>query len=791
MTPALRQDLRIAIAQLRLRPAFVLGATLSLAIGMSLATALFSVMDGALRPLPLPHEKQLVELVETTPEGDMSTVPPGLIQSARPGTNTLRDVVAFERANGLFSRGGDARRIEAVRVTPNFFATLGLRPLLGGFFEGYEGDASAVISYELWTTEFGSDRNVIGQSFEIGREMHRVVGVMPPRADPFGIDIYVPLSDQALADAARLRDRDWSPFYTFARLRPGITADQASAELSVLYRRQYADDASRRSHSTRAVSLSMWMTLGVRTQVRLWGAAAIVILILCAVNFATMSLVRGMRRKSEIAVRAALGASRTQIVRALLVEASLFAALAGAIALVMAAGLLSFVSRLIVVGPLATPAHIGWHTILFGMLGAIGVGFAFAMAPALELAKVDLRTIMQGGASGSTLSRSDTRGQRALVALQLCLALTAVAVVSALIAADRRMSRAATTFDYSHLILADVHSSDSTVRRLALEPLVQHVRDLPNVEAAAAIGSMEPMAMMLNHPTDDTPPTALTRVSSEFFNTLRAKPLAGRLPSADEVAARAPVIVISHWTAMWAFGSDSAAVNQRVRMKVPRRDAEAATVIGVVPNLGGAGIYAFQSPVYQVRPLVSERGGTLVVRVAGEPELHVAEIGRGAGAFDRRLLVSGTTAVRTIAERRLGESRGRTMFLATVGALALVLAIIGIYGLTAYTTELRARELAIRLALGARHPHLIRVIGGELWWMAAVGIVVAMLASGQLVAFLDSIYRPTIMRSPLLTLPVGPVALAAATLVVIAAIGVALPLRRLLRLDVMRTVQSS
>jgi putative ABC transport system permease protein len=180
-----------------------------------------------------------------------------------------------------------------------------------------------------------------------------------------------------------------------------------------------------------------------------------------------------------------------------------------------------------------------------------------------------------------------------------------------------------------------------------------------------------------------------------------------------------------------------------------------------------------------------------VVRVAGPALPRVRGVAKAIASVDPRISVSGAVAAEEIVERTIGASRGRTTFLSVVGILALALAVSGVYGLTSYTTELRARELAIRVALGAHGRNLFRVISGELWWMAALAVVVAALASMQLVAFLDSIYRPSLMRSALVRLPIGPLAASGVTLVLVMALAVSVPLRRVLRLDVMRTVQGS
>jgi predicted permease len=793
---ALLHDVRLAIGQLRRRPLFVIGSALSLALGMSLATALFSIIDSALlRPLTYAESERLVELYETTPKYDVSRVSARMLEAVRRDSRSFSGVAAFVSREGMLGRSGESRRVGAVAVTTNFFDVLRVRPLRGETFspdDVVSDDQAAVISHSLWQADFGASPDVIGRTLILGGKPFRIIGVMPASFEmPVGAQIWLRLANRSIAASAAVAVESYSPYYAFARLAPGVANEQASAELALEYRRLYGDSGSARLHSARVVPLSEHVTRGLREQLRLWGAAAILILILCAVNFATMSLARGMRRRDDIAVRAALGASRGRIVRMLVVEATLLASLGGIIAVVFATWMLSYIVSLVAEGPLGVTASIDWKTVAFSVGTTVVVGFVFALAPAVELAAVDLRSLMAGGAQGTTAKRGELRGRRSLVALQLALALTAVAAVTALIKADRRFVVSSVGFDYSRVLVGSAFGADSSVRRMDVESVLNRIREAPGVVNAAATGSMYAVALIAtNDAVVEGPTIYQMHVSPTYFATLGVVPTAGRLPSAEEVSSAADVVVLSRSTAVRAFGSDSAAIGKILRVKRPRQRTIAATVVGVVPDVGANGLYNFSSPLYVVRPLRDEPGGSLVVRTSGDPQYRIKDIGRSLSSMDSRVAVGELRTARSIVDRALGATRGRTIFLTTVAALALFLAVVGVYSLTAYTTELRARELGIRIALGAGKVDITRVVLGELWWMALVGVAVGVGASAQLVSYMDDLFRHPMARVPLITLPVAPTIATAATLLVILVLGTVVPIRRVLRLDVMRTIQA-
>lgn len=788
----LRQDIRLAFSQLRQRPMFVAGATLSLAIGMSIATALFTVVDTLLRhPIALPNAERLIVLGEIS--GDNRAVdwlPARVLTSLREQSSSIEAIAAFRRWSHLVGPNGDARRMSSMLVTTNYFDVLGLRPVRGHAFDesnAAPGDRSVIISYGLWRSDFASDPSIIGHTLRVNGQPRTIIAVMPPAADFDNARIWMPISAPELNSAAAADEKTAPSYAAVGRLRPGATVAEAMAEARVVEQRVYGVPKVPRVLRPRAGALVDYLAAPIRSALQIWAAAAVIILMLCAVNFATMSLARGMRRRAEIAVRAAVGASRYRLARMLVVEAVLFALFAGALAILFAWWLLGFVRGEIDVGGAPFSPIVSWSTIAFAVLGTAVVGFVFAMAPALELAKVDLRTVMQAGASATT-KRGELRGRRALVTLQLGLALAAVAVVVALIQADRRFQVASVGFDYERLLIANVAPSDSATRRVTLGPLLDQLGQTAGVEAVAATGSRDGGALWTDN-GGDAIHADISHVSPTFFATLRVTPSAGRLPTDDEIRSEANVVVVQRSVAMALFGSETAALGQRVRMKVPRRGAESFTIVGVVPFIGGNGLYDFAPSLYSVRRLESERGGTVVLRATGDPQYRLRDVRRILVQFEQSLSASDLHTARSIVDATLNATRGRTIFLLAIGALAFILAIVGVYGLTAYTTELRSRELGIRIAMGAGHRTIAIVALEDVWWMAALGTTGGLAIAARAVAVLDNAYRNPAMPVPLVRMPFGAAVASAATLIVIMGIATALPLRRVFRIDVMRVVQ--
>lgn len=778
-----------ALVRLRRRPAFAIGAVLSLGIGMSLAIAVFRVVDAiVMRPAALGTSTQLVQLVEIRGGTEGDRVPPRFLVAAMAQATTLRPIAAYQAARAVVGDGGDARRLMIARVTPDFFQTFRAAPAMGNTF-GNERSASvpnvAVISHRLFATQFGSDPATLGRTIRVGGVPYTVIGVMPEGNDyPNHAQLWLPLDRNALARDART---DAQPYYAVGRLSTAATPQQAAAELAVIHRRVYGVDPDHRLMTVGAVPLQEYLTQQVRQQLRLWVAVALVVLMLCAVNFATMSLARGMRARGELGVRAALGASRRQLASVILSESLLVSVGGGLLAAVLGGWLLGLATASFADPGLRIPTTIGWGTAAVGVIGTAIVGCAFALAPALELSKVDLRTVLQGGLS-ATPRAAELRGRRALVALQVSLALTATAVVMALIAADRRYGPSDVGFDYSQLAAGEIVVLDTTAGPIQAAQIADRLHQVPSVrEVGIYSGCSDASVSAFGRGEADVDVIAC-RVSPEFLATMGARVVAGALPTSENGGQVVDGVVISRTTAVRAFGSVDAAVGRRLSIERSGWSLSSWLVTGVVDDVGG-GLLGFAPSVYREAPLAIHGGAGLLVRVSGDPALSVADLRRELAGYDSRLVISDLNTANDIIARTRRVQRGREVFLGTVAVLAIVLAGAGVFGLTAYTTELRAREFGIRLALGESRAGLLRLVLVDLWWMALIGLAIGGLAAVRLTAFLDSLFRNPMMKAPLVILPVDVVIASGGAVACILVVGTVVPLRRAWSMDLARVLQ--
>lgn len=775
---------------------YAIGATLSLAIGTSLAVAVFTVVNTLLwRPLPFPQPDRIGYVYQRAPLADWDftqTTSRMYDEMSRGALPAFQQIAGWENSWEKLGVRDANNYVGAIRVTPSFFDVVRVRPLLGRAFEANDARATVppiMLSFAMWSSRYGADSSIIGQEILVTSVRRRVIGVMPRELELFSSGLWMPLNPDRISAEAREKDEHFAYLHAIGRLAPGATWQQASAEAASLYHRLYADDEIRKGRTSRVVSLATYFADGLREGTQLWIAAAILIAILCAVNFATMSMARGMRRRDEIAVRAALGASRFDIARTLLTEATLLAAIGGVLSAWFGWLLLKLAITVFGVTAMPVDPAMDWATLSFGVVVTVIVGFVFAAAPALELAKVDLRMALQGAAVSTTSQRHDLFGRRALVALQLALALTSVAVITALIQSDRRYQARDVGLDYEPMIVASLFGGDSAQLPFSPERQIDRALAVPGVQSVSAVRSQGLILAWGNDSLVETY-TYVQRSTPNHFRTIGIPLVAGRLPTDSEMDAR-DVLLTAHYIARRYFGSAEAAVGKRIRIKEFKQPQRWVTIVGVVQDFNGVWANLSASAFYEPERLLPSKQYTLYIRTKGDAAIVARELSRVLPLVDSRIVVSSVRSLNAVVDEQRQATRGRAIFLSMVAVLAFALAIVGVYGLTSYTTELRLKEFGIRVALGANAPRLARIVFGDLWWMSAIAVVTGVVASGRVVAFLDSFYTNAFSTGRIVTLSVMPTVVSTSTLVLISLLGTIVPLRRVLRMDVMRTVQGS
>lgn len=744
----LAQDATLAFRAYQRRPLLAVVILLTLGLGVGANSAIFSVAQAVLlRSLPYRDADRLVRLWETRRND-----PNDLSQASYPGFldwRAAREVFAgvegFNGTNVTVSNGASAERVRGVRVTAGFFDLLGTRAMRGRTFAPDDdppgGSPVVVITYEYWQRRFGAGDRAVGASVQIDGSPHTVIGVLPASfrfVDGDDAELYFPLGGSV--DARRDRSNHW--VLAIARLRDGVTLDVARERATSLMRvLATTNPETNDGRGVRVLPLHEAIVGPVQGTLHiLLGAVAIVLLVACA-NVASLMLARAMERSGELALRTALGASRARLVRLLLTE-SLLLAIAGG---VLGAWIASVaVPALVSVAPPAVldqvprlrDARVDGNVLLFTMSIAIVVGVAFGLAPALSVTRVASGEVLRTGARGGA-ARSTQRLRDALVAGQ-------IACVVVLLSASGLLARSLGAlldvdpgFDARDAVAARIalagpkYRSDVAQQRF-FEELLSRVRSLPGVVSSGAVSNLPLQGGGAStfrvegeaEPPESRRPEATMRgVAQNYFRAMGIRLIAGRELDARDDSAGPPAIVISETLARQLFG-DRSALDGRLRFYAfPSR---VWTVVGVVGDVKTSSLDAPSSPIVYFSHLQrAENRMTLAIRTR-QAGATIGSLNRIVADMDRDVAVYGSETL----ESRIEHSAAvyaRRYPLTLIGSFAgatLALAVVGLYGLIAYSVAQRTRELAIRLAIGATNRSVLGLVLSRGLRLAVFGIVV-------------------------------------------------------------------
>lgn len=744
----LAQDFRYAFRMLWHHRGFSAAVIATLALGIGATTAMFSAVDAALlRPLPFADPERLVELRNVTlpfsPRGgeEEPNATPN-IRTVGTLANIYSDVSAYALGGLNLSGIGAPLRIKVGVVTEGFFRTLGVPVAQGRTFSAEEGrpngPAVAVISHGLWKRQFGGQA-AVGQSVRLNGKAYQVIGIMGPGFRfPENADLWIPLT-VPLTFASFEPFRGWIPSVSIGRLAPGVSAEVAADRLRVLWRAMPAD----RLDDLQAViaeplrPLQGTLVGDRRTPMLiLLGATGLLLLIAC-VNATNLLLAHAAMRERELAVRTVLGASRGRLIRQLLVQ-SLVLSLAGA-----AGGLLLAYATLGLVGgllpremtELAAPALDG-RLLAFAIGLAVLTGLGFGVLPALAGARTDAQSVMKsGGGHGSTAARRG-RTRRILVTAELALALMLLAgsglmlrSFNAVLATDPGFvpERVATL----QMSLDRTSYPGSGPRLVMLDRLLDRVRGLPGIEAAGVINDLplsgvggisiqvDPEDGNLAARFEDRTARYL-KADAGYFRTMGIQLLQGRLMTrADDTLAPA-VMVVSAKMAREVWPGQNP-LGKRIRLLDPDTVGWRA-VIGVVSDVREKPDKDARWQMYYPIAENSPDKAAIVVRGTLAEREMLSGLRAAVTAVDPSQPIYEVRTLADLKHTSLTSRRSNTALITTFGALALLLAVVGVYGVVAYGVTLRARELGIRAALGAGRSDLVRLVLGEGLWVAVIGV---------------------------------------------------------------------
>ena len=798
---SIKQDVVFGIRQLRKSPGFTLVALLTLALGIGANSAIFSVVNAVLlSPLPFANSDRVLSLFEQNQES-YNSVTFGNYVAWTERAKSFDAIAAWWYGGGKTLTGvGDPVRLSGIQTTGNYWKVLYVKPLVGGYFgpdDARQGAAPVVVlSAALWRNRFGGDPSIVGKGITLDGTPTRVVGVAPPEYVVGGPSelLWTPL----VIPAERAADHKDHELSVAGLVRPGVTNEQAIREMSQIERQlavEYPhsgfDDIHAQPYAVAVIGDAS------KTLYTLFGAVTLVLLIACA-NVANLLIARASRRRAEIAVRGALGASRGRIVRQLFVESILLGVAGGVLGLIVAyAGI-----RFLVTSPASVPrlqnASLNGTVVAFTLLLAIGCAVLFGLVPALRAARTDLQqTLRDGGRDSTGSSRDNFRG--ALVIGELCLAQVLLIGAALLIRSTMLMSAVPIGFDTHNLLaitiaLPRARYPDDARLHEGFRQLEEGIANIPGVKAAGRAqvvpiygGGWNWTAMREgSNGHDEGAVTADMRfVSTNYFQALAVPFLRGRgFTKADEQDGAAAVAVVSRTLAKRLYG-DVDPIGRRISNGSVEKPGW-REVVGVVDDMHANGP-GDPPPLTLYLPStdMANAGQTFLVRGSVPVLTLMPQIRRAVASVDPLLAISTPATIDESLSRLLAMPRFTMLLLTCLGLTGLVLAVVGVYGVVSYFVAQRTHEFGVRLALGASSSAVRSLVARQGRWLAAAG-----LACGLGLAFLATRLLRNMVFGVTTHDPIT-FAVVATVLAAVTVVASYIPARRATRIDPLEALRSS
>lgn len=802
-------DLKFALRQLLKNPGFTAVAVLTLALGIGANTAMFSLVNGVLlKPLPYPHADRLISLFENQREQGQDFVnvtAPGFLDW-RQQSAVFEDLAAYQPTGFDLTGSGEPARLAGIRASASLFPMLGVKPAVGRGFTAAEdtfgGDRVAVIAHRLWQERFGGAPNVLGRSLTLDGRDYTIVGVLPEnfRFADLEADVWRPMAFESW----ELENRGGHNYQAIGRLKPGVTIEMARTEMQGITGRLAQQFELSRGWGITLLPLQDRIVRGAtRPLYILFGAVGFVLLIACS-NVANLLLARASGRAREFAIRGALGADSIRILRQLVLESLLLAVLGAVVGWWLARWGMPVVLALGSVGlPRLENVHLDVSVAGFCLLATVVTGLAFGLAPAWFASRVSLSEVLKDAARGSTTGGGG-RMRGFFVASQLALALVLLVGATLMLRSFARIRAMDPGYVPDHILTATLFMPDSRFpgksfgerepfRKAFLARVVERIAALPGVEAAAVVmgmpltpvgARMQVSVMDRAEPKPAEPRQAgYSQVSPNYFQTMGTPLLRGRQFD-DHDSMDAPFVVIVNESFVRAFFPDEPALGKRLKVMDAHRERP-TEIVGVIRDTRQRSLTEPAQP--EMYFPIAQRcwfTGQLVLKTKGDPAALTPVVTTAVAELDSRQPLFGVKTVSSLMRDAVSQQRLLMMLLSTFATVALLLALVGVYGVMACVVAQRRHEIGVRMCLGAQRRQVQGLILRQVLKLSAAGVTAGWIAAYGLTRMLRSLLFETSPSDPV-TFAIVP-----GVLVLAALVGGWLPARRASRLDPMEALRT-
>lgn len=750
----LLQDIRYSIRMALKTPGFTAIVILVLALGIGANTAMFSVINAVVfRPLPYKESGQLMALWEQSKQmEEMSVAYPNFLDWQEQN-RVFSQMAAFKSDNFNYTDGGDAERKRGKQVSADFFALLGVNPILGRGFLREEDKPGAnpavIVSHAFWQSRLSANSSLIGQPLKLNGQNYTLTGVLPADFEFNGVtDIFVPLG----LNADKMMDRGSHPgIYVIGRLKPGLTIQEAVASMANVtsnLSQQYP--ATNSGNSAVVVSLYEDTVGSIRTPfLILLGAVALVLLIACA-NVANLLLARSATRQKEIAIRGALGAMRTRLVRQLLTESVLLSVVGGLCGLLIAvAGIRTLMTLTPPDIPRTKEVGIDLWVLGFTLLVSLITGVIFGLAPALQASKVNINESLKEGGRSATSGSGTRRVSNLLVIAEVAVSLMLLISAGLMIKSFLRLRAVSPGFDAHNLLTMQIalppsKYPDEPKQIQFVEQLVARMANIPGVTAVGMsnglpLGRGSETAYLVEGQaalTADQQPIAVEfGVTAHYFSAMNIPVLKGRAFTERDTMNAPKVIIIDESLARKAFPNQDPIGKRLIPLAgVPHE------IVGVVADVKHYGLAKKQKEQFYFSYLQHGNPSLyLLVRTGANPMSLVGLVRSQVSSLDKDQPVYDVTSMEERLSLTIAKPRFNALLLGIFAGLALILSMVGIYGVISYSVNQRIHEIGLRLALGAQRFHIFKMVVGQGLVLAVIGIAVGIagaIAFGRVMASL-------------------------------------------------------